>query len=338
MSAAVTHDQLTQLFKVQNDAYKDFVDLLMKEMNRKFDKYEEKIRKLSSDNDELKRSLEFTQSEVDILKQENDQFKREKKEMDERLQAAEKDVHHLLDKNCYLEDASRRNNLKFMNMADRPDETWEQAAAKVQTLLKEELDIPDVQLDRAHRVGSYDPGRTRPIVARFTRYADRECTLRNARKLKSPKKAHNNNIYIYEDLSEATLKKRQSQMEEYRSARRAGHRAYWNRGTLVVKYNPNGAAAGGGPSSTHSETRPDAAANMVPRGTAAAADGQRRPDPGEPRWGSRGGAHTGGRGGRTGGAGTAGGGGGAGAAGAADGGEVSGSGASKDRPLTRSQT
>lgn len=124
------------------------------------------------------------------MKQEAKQRERENKENlkqlnDELLQNLQhiKDLPEICN---YQEDHSRRNNLQ--------DETWEQAATEVAKLLEDKLELPDMQLERAHRMGQRFENRTRPIIARFTRYCDREAVMRNVYKLKGTK------IFINEDL------------------------------------------------------------------------------------------------------------------------------------------
>ena len=54
-----------------------------------------------------------------------------------------------------LEDRSRRNNIGIDGRAEEPGETWEECERKVQRLLREEPDINDVVIERAHRVKAY---------------------------------------------------------------------------------------------------------------------------------------------------------------------------------------
>uniref|UniRef100_A0A0P4WMU7 Uncharacterized protein n=1 Tax=Scylla olivacea TaxID=85551 RepID=A0A0P4WMU7_SCYOL len=94
----------------------------------------------------------------------------------------------------YQEDHSRRNNLQIIAIQENQDETWEQAATEVAKLLEDKLELPDMQLERAHRMGQRFQNRNRPIIARFTRYCDREAVMRNVYKLKGTK------IFINKDL------------------------------------------------------------------------------------------------------------------------------------------
>lgn len=110
------------------------------------------------------------------------------------LQVTRKDIETLEVRCNYLDDYSRRHNLQFVGITEELNETWEQSAEKVSSLLSTTLQVPGIQLDRAHRVGQSFPSRDRPIVARFTKFCDREVVMRNISKLRGP------HIYVNEDL------------------------------------------------------------------------------------------------------------------------------------------
>lgn len=135
----------------------------------------------------------------------------------------------------YMEDSSRRNNLRIDGIPEVQSETWEQTALKVTTLLQDKLEMPNVELERAHRVGMRDAQERRPrtIVARFSRFSDRDKAIRNARKLKGTK------IYLNEDLCAASVTERQEQLPALKQARAQGHIAYFNYTTLVIKPKSN---------------------------------------------------------------------------------------------------
>ena len=151
----------------------------------------DQCRQLQSTVHDLKTSLEYSQKEIDELKQQvkhlNQVNKSEKimvSELSSDLQASRKDT-EALEKRCnYLDDCSRRHNLHFVGISEDRNEAWEQSAEKVSNLLSTTFQLPDVQLDRAHRIGQSFPDRARPIVARFTRFCDREAVMRNVSKLR----------------------------------------------------------------------------------------------------------------------------------------------------------
>ncbi len=147
------------------------------------------------------RSLEFTQKELEEWKTVNKTLIEEvtmlKKEIGKKSEFVVK-LDMLQSRTYYQEDYSRRNNLRFDGLDESPNETWEETQVKIQQLLRDKLEIGTIQLERAPRVGSkFSSTRPRTIVARFSKFEDRQSTLRNSAELK------NANIYINEDLCEA---------------------------------------------------------------------------------------------------------------------------------------
>ena len=52
-----------------------------------------------------------------------------------------------------LEDASRRNNLRFDGLSQAQGEDWHASEAKIKKVIKEKLGIENVEIERAHRIG-----------------------------------------------------------------------------------------------------------------------------------------------------------------------------------------
>ena len=65
----VTSDQLTAMMNAQTQLFKDCIDIFNRDNSRKFDKYQDVINRLSDDLAEFKRSLEYSQNEIDDHKQ-----------------------------------------------------------------------------------------------------------------------------------------------------------------------------------------------------------------------------------------------------------------------------
>ena len=80
---------------------------------------------------------------------------------------------------------SMRDNLLFHGILEEKDEQCEMKILKfVQEKLKIENAQENIRLQRAHRIGPYKAGKTRPIVAKFTDFPDREKVRRSAKQLK----------------------------------------------------------------------------------------------------------------------------------------------------------
>ena len=136
----------------------------VKQMNKKFDKLDRKVKELRNDNKQLKQQNENLSKQVNklittVICLEN------------RMNEAEK-------KNEHLEAQSRRDNLKFYGIEEDADETWKQSETKIRNYLTDELNVEehDVKIERAHRLPSkFSP---RPIIVKFSYFKDKDAILR----------------------------------------------------------------------------------------------------------------------------------------------------------------
>lgn len=221
------------LLESHERVYKSALDAVVKQMN-------ERIMKLESTVADLTTSLQFSQREIDDLKSTIKQHEKEKQDtkvkMDQQadvINSSKVEIESLEDRCNYMEDYSRRNNIRITGVEEQSgNETWEQTAAKVLSLLDDKMQLPDLELERAHRVGLRRDARPRTIVARFCRYSDREAVMRSARKLRGT------NIYINDDLCAASQAIKNAQMPKLKQARAQGKIAFFRHTKLIVKEPP----------------------------------------------------------------------------------------------------
>lgn len=143
---------LKTLLTAQDQAYKSALELFMNQVNKKTEKLESTV-------SELTRSLEFTQAQVEEYRSEMKQLKREKEtdqaritELTEDLRESRQLVTDLEEKCVYLDDYSRRKNLHISGLEEpRDQETWEQTAKKVSSLLETKLQLPDIVIESPPR-------------------------------------------------------------------------------------------------------------------------------------------------------------------------------------------
>ena len=152
----------------------------------------------------MKTSLQYTQKDVDELKP----FHVKLEDVNKDLDKISKDLASHSQKMEYLENQSRRNNIRVKGIPESDNETWEDVEVKVKRAIKGKLDL-DVDIERAHRVerrktksGQANQSQPRTIVCRLRDWKQREQVLRKARKEKPA------DFYISEDLSPVTLQKR----------------------------------------------------------------------------------------------------------------------------------
>jgi len=146
------------MMKIQESLFRNLFDSLLTNVNSRIDG-------VIKDPAELKSSLQLTQKDVEDLKPVTKQMTKIGKEL--REVQAQVDFH--CDKMEYLENQSRRNNIRTDGIPEKPDETWEDTESKAKVVLESKLNLPfKVEIERAHRTGkvnrrSYDnASSTRP--------------------------------------------------------------------------------------------------------------------------------------------------------------------------------
>ena len=84
------------------------------------------------------------------------------------------DPDFVTEKLIQLEDRSWRNNLRIDSVEGTPNETWNVCEEKVQSIIKEELEITaEIEMDRCHRTGKFKKNQSKPrtTVCRFLRFS-----------------------------------------------------------------------------------------------------------------------------------------------------------------------
>ena len=221
-------EEIITLLDVQRKHFNDTLDRIQRQFSDAVKDVDKKISDVIT-------SLEFTQSRLDEslpdiniiqqIKHNNELVKNQLVETKNRLD--------------YIDDQGRRNNLKFSGIAETPSENWEQCQRKVEKLVCEQMKLPAVSLERAHRIGRITSDKPRDIVAKFKCYPEREAVYRNRRNLMGT------NVFVNEDLCPATQEIRRQQMDALKEARQNGKIAYFNYRTLVVREQRRGGPGAG---------------------------------------------------------------------------------------------
>ena len=133
----------------------------------------------------------------------------------------------------YLENQSRRNNLRIDGVKERGGETWEMTEEALRRTFEHGLKMPTEQvrslaIERAHRTGG-KTDRDRTIVVKFASFKARDAILQAARAAKP------RGVYVNEDFSMRVVNRRKELIPEMRAARDIGKIAYLSFDKLVVK-------------------------------------------------------------------------------------------------------
>ena len=134
----------------------------------------------------------------------------------------------------YVENQTRRNNLRIDGVTESPGETWADKEAAVRktfaTSLKfSERQANDIRIERAHRTGGDNhnhSGKPKTVVVKFESYKDRDTVMR---------KEKPRGVYINEDLSQRVMARRRELMPRLREVREQGKIAYLTYDKLVVR-------------------------------------------------------------------------------------------------------
>ena len=185
---------------------KDLSDRQLLEMLlKKVDGVHSKLKSVEQQMKAFDNRLVDLENGVSFIEQEYEDQKKLLKTVKGKVDAV--DITYVNNKLSELENYSRKNNIILRNLPEGIEDGVE-CKSIVETFIQENLDI-DVELEVAHCTpGQRKEGRTRVIHARCLHKKERDSILQNRKKLKG-KKFNGNNVFISDDVDEATrIKKR----------------------------------------------------------------------------------------------------------------------------------
>ena len=157
-------------------------------------------------------SLSFLNQEVQELRSRENNYKLEIKSLESKI--------------LYQEVYNRRENLRFLNLHEASDEGNEDTKEVVYRFLERELKMEDVrriEFQRIHRIGKKSSRYTRPVIARFLRFQDRELVFNAAREMRDSLE-----VKVLADLPKEVRERRKNQWPKLRQARAEGKRAFFS--------------------------------------------------------------------------------------------------------------
>ena len=198
-----------------------------------FSNIQREMKELREENMELKRSLEYSQTEIQDMKTEIQDLK---------LQLPNNNAHYRklddsLERLRNLEDESKSMNVRITGLTDNSSENSEQTQDRVSKLLSEKLQLRNVSIKNAYRIGKRETQNSPPrtIIATLANVNERNLCLRNSNKLKG------STVYISEDVSKATMEIRREKLPLLKQKREEGLIAYFSGVNIITKprINPN---------------------------------------------------------------------------------------------------
>ena len=223
------------------------------------------IRVVKKELREVSTSLNVAWEEVNLLKENNKSLQKHLEDTLKKNCKLSEEVNVLKGRLIKQEDYSRRENLRFYNIAEDPRETNEECSAKVKEVLNEIGANPDEILFHAiHRIGkpkmhpnnrhsataSPDGAsntdaspeseendshstRPRPVIARFVSRMDAEMVWERRKNLM---KSRFSSVFIDKDLSAESAKERGKLRAAYKKAKEAGIERVFIRGNKLFVY------------------------------------------------------------------------------------------------------
>ena len=220
---------------------------------KKLDNIENRLTELSSTLSNIEETICRLDSDVSALKVKNSDLEKKATELQETVDFCEEDISAVkmntkkneiqieeLKKNIlYMEAYSRRENVKFIGIPEKinseddmeqdlPSQQIENTKDVVYKFLEEHLQIENpnvtIEFQRIHRLGKPATGKTRPIIARFLRYKDKERIMEQARKLLRGK-----DFAIFDDIPKELYESRKKQLNKFKEARKKGLNAYFSK-------------------------------------------------------------------------------------------------------------
>ena len=181
-------------------------------MSSKLDQVVADSKQNEAKTDAVVKDVSSMREDVSSLQQENAQLKSDNKRLKDRL-----------DK---LESYSRRDNLIFHGVQQKPDEDCHRVA---QLIMQNNLNIPhasEMKFDRCHRI----PGKTKPqpLIVQFNYSVDRDKVWQARKNLSG------SNISLREDFPEEIVARRNALYPIMMKARDLKHKAFLRADKLVI--------------------------------------------------------------------------------------------------------
>ena len=186
----------------------------------------EKTKKTSQKGNDLEQSVDYNDQDISDLQRD--------------VKGLQHDVDNLKMQLLYQEHYSRRENLMFIRIQEEvgtqddeenstvSNQNTENTKEIIYNFMEQKLQIQNarsrIEFQRVHRVGKERGKKSRPIIAKFLRYCDREEVLFKARKLLKDK-----TYSVFEDMPKELYELRKAQLKKLQNAKERGDRAYFSK-------------------------------------------------------------------------------------------------------------
>jgi uncharacterized protein YqgV (UPF0045/DUF77 family) len=216
---AIPVDEVERLLKVQQSAFESCIRSFFESVSTRIDS-------VLSQVVEVKTSLASVKEQVNSLTTKDTRIEEELNALTDYVQ----DLDATAD---YLENQSRRNNIRIDGIPEVAGETWEVTELQLKNTLVKDLgftnaEVDTIKVERSHRTGknlpvhpSRAPGHSKTatassIVAKLDSFKDREAILKRARERRPQ------GLFFNEDFSKKVIETRKRLQPELQRHREAG--------------------------------------------------------------------------------------------------------------------
>ena len=197
----------------------------------------DELKVIKSEISDLKVNLQFTQAQVEDDRKKANSMDTKIALHSENFNVINDHADKLESQLEYIENQSRRNNIKILGIDEDKDEekTWDDTEEVVRKALKDKLHVEEnFEFERCHRINKANKhprfsDQPRPIVAKFCKWKDKETVLRKARALKPE------GVKFFPDYAKRTLEKRALQKDTLIAAHAQGKITYFVLDKSVIK-------------------------------------------------------------------------------------------------------
>lgn len=244
----LTKDSLKEILAAQEKMFKSFIDSILMSVTTRVDGLVKNVA-------DLRASLEFTQKDVDDLKPITDELITVQQDIESAFGSIDANI----TKMEYLENQSRRNNIRIVGLPEGENEDWDATEVKVREMLTEKLAITaPIEIERAHRIGRKSAirgnrsahvkdgdtrdsaqatngtqSKPRTVICKMKDWKQKESIVKTARRMKPT------GILIFDDISSETRRKQKEQLPRLIDAKKQGKIAYFVLDKLIIKSRTN---------------------------------------------------------------------------------------------------
>ena len=231
---AMTLEVVQALLKKQAEVFNSSIKRLLQDVK-------EDIKSIRKDITDLQASLQFTQAKFEESNQKMEQIGVTLSIHSENLNDINQQADQVDDQLEYLEKQSRRNHVRITGIPEDKDveQSWDDTEKVVKQSIKDKLSInEDFEIERCHRVNSCrrrsnntagQSEEPRPIVAKFSKWKEKEIVLKKAREIKPQ------GVRFLADLSSRTIQNWNEQVPKLLEARPQGKIAFFVLDKLYIK-------------------------------------------------------------------------------------------------------